>query len=92
MIIKYVGFVVLTPLAMKISIFWDITLCIPIKTDVSEKNITSIFRCFGCRLLRASFMLGLLFGPEDRAVVPPKRRLTYTGLHGFISQKIELYK
>jgi hypothetical protein len=34
--------------------------------------------------------LGLFFNAEDGGDVPPKRRLTFIGLHGVISQKIEL--
>jgi hypothetical protein len=52
-------------------------------TDVSQKNITPI-----CRPLGSSLMFSLLFGPEDGAVVPPKRRLTYIGLHGFKYHKV----
>jgi hypothetical protein len=36
----------------------------------------------------AGFLLGLFFDPEDEGDVPPKRPLTYSGLHGDISQKI----
>jgi hypothetical protein len=34
----------------------------------------------------AGFLLGLLFGPEDGGDVPPKRRSTFNGLHGVLSQ------
>jgi hypothetical protein len=37
----------------------------------------------------ADFFLG--FDPEDEGDVPPKRRLAYNGLHGVISQKLEVY-
>jgi hypothetical protein len=40
---------------------------------------------------RAGFLLGLFFDPEDRGDVPPKRLLTFKGLHSVISQKIELF-
>jgi hypothetical protein len=39
-------------------------------------------------LLHAGIFLGLIFVAEDRDV-PPKRRLTFNGLYGVISQKIE---
>jgi hypothetical protein len=45
-----------------------------------------------CYLLHAGFLLGLLFGPEDgsytffRSVI-----LTFIGLHGIVSQRIELF-
>jgi hypothetical protein len=32
-----------------------------------------------------------MFGSEDGGDVPPKRRLTFNGLHGVISQKIVLF-
>jgi hypothetical protein len=39
----------------------------------------------------AGFLLGLFFEPEDGGHVPPKkRRLTFNGLHGVISQKVKL--
>jgi hypothetical protein len=38
------------------------------------------------------FFLGLFFGPEDGGeYIPPKHLLTFNGLHGVISQKIELF-
>jgi hypothetical protein len=40
----YVGSEVLTAVVMKSTIFWDITLCSPLSTDVSEEYIASIFR------------------------------------------------
>jgi hypothetical protein len=33
-----------------------------------------------------------LFDPEDGGDVPPKRRLTFNGLHGVIYQKIVLFR
>jgi hypothetical protein len=39
----------------------------------------------------AGFLLGIFFDPEDGGDVPPKRRLTFNGLHGVISQKIVLF-
>jgi hypothetical protein len=37
--------------------------------------------------VKAGGKLGLLFDPEDGGDVPPKRRLTFNGLQGVISQK-----
>jgi hypothetical protein len=34
-------------------------------------------------------MLGLFFYPEDGGDVSPKRRFTFSGLHGVVFQKIE---
>jgi hypothetical protein len=43
-------------------------------------------------VLHPGFLLVLLFSPEDvDEKVPPKRRLTVSGLHAVISQKIELF-
>jgi hypothetical protein len=66
-------------------------------TDVSEEHITSIFRnqheaelC----LLPASgcFIAWLTLGPwRWRWYVTPKRRLTFNGIYGVISQKIGLF-
>jgi hypothetical protein len=37
-------------------------------------------------------LLALFFDPEDGGYMfPPKRQLTFNGLHGIISQKIELF-
>jgi hypothetical protein len=44
-----------------------------------------------CHQLHACFLLGLFFDAEDGGDVPPKRRLTINGLHGVMSQKIELF-
>jgi hypothetical protein len=43
-------------------------------------------------LLVTCFWLGLFFDLQDGGDVPPKRRLTSTGLHGATSQKTELSK
>jgi hypothetical protein len=40
-------------------------------------------------LFPADFLLGLFFEPKDGGHVPPKRHLTFNGLHGVISQMIE---
>jgi hypothetical protein len=45
-----------------------------------------------CYLLHAGFLLGLYFDPEDEGdMFPAKCLLTFNGLHGVISQKIELF-
>jgi hypothetical protein len=44
-----------------------------------------------CSLFHAGFLLALFFGPKNGGYVAPKRRLALTGLHGVISQKIELF-
>jgi hypothetical protein len=47
--------VVITVVVMKISVFWDIRLCTPLK--VSSGSVDC--------LLHAGFLLGLFFSPED---------------------------
>jgi hypothetical protein len=42
-------------------------------------------------LLYAGFLLSALVNPEHKKHFPSKRRLTFNGLHGAISQKIELF-
>jgi hypothetical protein len=46
------------------------------------------FTVFSCCQIHAGFMLGLLFDHED---VPLKHQLTFTRLHGVISQKTEFF-
>jgi hypothetical protein len=41
-----------------------------------------------CYMVHSGLFLGLFFDIEYVDDVPPKRRLTFTGLHGVISQKI----
>jgi hypothetical protein len=79
---------------LKSTIFWNITPCSPL--SVSEKHIASIFRveeikspstCF-----HAGFLLNLFCRPwRWRLYVPPKRLLTFNGLHGVIFQKTVLF-
>jgi hypothetical protein len=45
-------------------------------TEVSEEKSRA------CHLLRAGFLHGLFFDPEDGGDVPPKVRMTFNGLHG----------
>jgi hypothetical protein len=59
----------------KSTLFWEITPCSPFKVN----------RCFGGTYRRA--VLATCFHAILR-YVPPKRRLTYGGLHGVISEKI----
>jgi hypothetical protein len=52
-----------------------------------------LFRAFSCCQLYAGVMLGLLFDHEDErhSYVPLEHLLTFTRLHGAISQKTELF-
>jgi hypothetical protein len=50
------------------------------------------FHRTACHLLSSWFFARLIFRAwRWRRYVPPKRRLTFTGLHGVISQKTELF-
>jgi hypothetical protein len=53
---ELVGFEILTVVVMKGTIFWDMTQCSSVSTDVSEGHIVSNFRVF-CS--------AYFFGPED---------------------------
>jgi hypothetical protein len=43
------------------TIFWDITSCTVLSTDVSEEHITSIFRALLANCFHAGFLLSLFF-------------------------------
>jgi hypothetical protein len=88
---------------MKNTVFWDITTCSPLKAN---RHFGEIYRLhFQARIYRASFQLEIRW-KADRFLrwhlarfmqswrwiyFPPKRRFTFSGLHGVISQKIELF-
>jgi hypothetical protein len=78
---KYLGFEVLREVVIKNSVFWDITTC-------SQKRSA-------CYLVHAVFFVHLFFDPEDEGEkrhVPSKRRLTFNGLLGVITKKIESFE
>jgi hypothetical protein len=88
-----VGSEVLTAVVMKSTIFWDITPCTPSKakptfrrnmsppSSVSKNKPSSL-------LLSRWFLARLILRPwRWRRQVPLKRRLTFNGLQGVISQK-----
>jgi hypothetical protein len=69
------------------SVFWDIMLCSPLKINWRFGRT-----CSACHLLSWWFLVWLILGPcRWRRHVPPKRWLTFKGLHGVISQEVELY-
>jgi hypothetical protein len=72
---------VLTAVVMKSSVFWDITPCSPL--SVNRRWLLSASRCFIAWLIRRPW--------RWRQHVPSKRWLTFNGLHGVISQMIELF-
>jgi hypothetical protein len=57
----------------------DRTLCSPLKV---KWRFVPLATCF-----HSGFLLGVFLDPED---IPSKGRLTFNGLHGVISQNIEL--
>jgi hypothetical protein len=66
------------------TIFWDITPCSPLRVN----------RLFGvtCHLLSRWFLAQLIYRPwRWKLYVLPKRRFTFNGLHGIISQKMLLF-
>jgi hypothetical protein len=84
-----VEFEVLTAVVMNSTILRDITSCSPLKVNrrfggTSPPSVLATCFHFG-------FLLGLLLEPEDGGNVPSKRRLTFDGLPGVISQKILLF-
>jgi hypothetical protein len=70
-----IGFEVLTAVVMKGSIFWDITLCSPLKVNRRFGRVSSLhiqrrrkkppWTRFACYLFHAGLFLGLYFDPEN---------------------------
>jgi hypothetical protein len=99
--LHFTGSEVLTAVVIKGSISWDITPCSPLKVHISEEHLAPIFRVnlhyvATSVLLAACFMavssLDYYSTLKMGATLSPKRRLTFSGLHDMISQKIELFK
>jgi hypothetical protein len=42
-------------------------------------------------MLHAGFLIGLLLGPQEEVACYSKRRLTFNGLHGVVSEETELF-
>jgi hypothetical protein len=79
-----IGFEVLTAVTMKASIFRDIN-----STEGSVEHITVIF--MAQELTERETSMKQAATCRWRRYVPMKRRLAFTGLHGVISQEIELF-
>jgi hypothetical protein len=88
-----VGYELLTAVLMKSStrIFWDMTPCSTFRGNISppfsgleNKQTRALIVTF-----HASFLFGLFFYSEDG---PPKHLLMFSGMHGVISEKIDLFK
>jgi hypothetical protein len=97
----YIGFEVHTAVAMKSSICRDITLCSQLKVNrrcggTRQLNVKGrrISQARKYLLPASSWFLAWLYLRPWRLKwhVPPKRRLTFNGLHGVISQKTGLFK
>jgi hypothetical protein len=101
---KTVGFEVLTALVMKSTIFWDIRPCSPLSVN---RRIGGTYRLYlqgrkiswarnqresRCLLPTHWFLAQLFLRTwRWRRYIPPKRRLTFNGLYGVISQKIVIF-
>jgi hypothetical protein len=72
---------------MKSAIFWDITPCSQLTVN-RHFGGTYHLHLQGRRINRARNQRESRWQAEP---VPPKRRLTFNGLHGVISQKIVLF-
>jgi hypothetical protein len=97
-IIVHVGFEVLAAVDTKKPAFWDITPCTPLKVNRRFGGICRLHlqgrrisqASFTCYLCRASFFAWFILRPRRlRRRVPPKRQLTFNGLHGVKFQKIK---
>jgi hypothetical protein len=85
------GFEVLAAVSLKRAIFWNIMNCIPVKVNRRFAEICTLHlrdrRLCQVRNQYAASRNRLL---KQRRHVPPKRRLTFIGIRGVITQKIEL--
>jgi hypothetical protein len=91
-------------LSLNSTIFWDIMLCSPLSVNwrfggtyrlhLQGRRISwARDHSSACFLLSCRFLARLILGPwRWRRQVPPKRRLTFNGLHGVISKKIKPVK
>jgi hypothetical protein len=100
---SYIEFEGITAMVMKSSIFWDITPCSPLEVN-RRLGGTCRFHLQGRIISQGRnqseswwqapyWFLAWLFiwSWRWRLHVAPKRSLTFNGLHGVISQKIELF-
>jgi hypothetical protein len=84
-----VAFEVLTAVAMKSVVSWNITPCSTLKVNL---RFGGTYRLQLATSFHAGFLLSLFFRPWSwRRHVPPKRLLTLNGLHGVMSQKIVFF-
>jgi hypothetical protein len=87
---NYVGFEVLAAVVMKISVFWYVRPCSPLKVNGrfvrTYRHHLKVQRVSRTRNQHESKWLW-----RCKRHVPPKRPLTFNGLQGVMSQKIELF-
>jgi hypothetical protein len=95
--VHYLGYEVLTAVVMQNTVFWDITLCSPFKVNIhfgGTYHLHLQIRISRARFQRkkqvASTLLATFFPWRWRRYVPPKRRLTFNGLHCVMSHKTVL--
>jgi hypothetical protein len=89
------NFLTFTTLCTKSSVFWDITPCNPFESQMMLRSNISP-PSSGRRINQAKnrhesdwFLALFIFWPcRWRRHILPKRRLTFNGLHGVISQKV----
>jgi hypothetical protein len=83
----------MTAVVRKSSVFWDIMSCSPLKVNGSFRG-TCRLHLQGRRISQSKTsmkqLVRLLAVREIRGGVPPKRRMTFSGLHGVMSQKVQL--
>jgi hypothetical protein len=84
---------VLTSVTTKRTISWDVTPCSPVEVHrCFRRNMSSPSSvCSFRRLLVGSFLSSLPDPKHGGGHVPSKRRRTFRGLHGVVSQNIELF-
>jgi hypothetical protein len=98
----HVGSEVLTAVVMNSSLLWDITPCSPLKVNqrfegtcrlhLQGPRISRTRNQRGSNLLSRWFIARFILRPwKWRRRVSPKRRFTFNGLHGILSQKIQLF-
>jgi hypothetical protein len=83
-----------TGLFLNSTVFWDITPCSPLKVSRSFGGTYHLNLQGGSarHLLSRLFLSWFFLRPwRWRRYIPPKRRLTFIGLHDVISQKMVLF-
>jgi hypothetical protein len=92
-----VGFEVVTSVVIKSCIFWEIIPCSPLKVGRrfrgARRLCLHVRRISRARNQLEKQVISLILRPwRWRRHAPPKRRLTFNGVHDVISQTTELFK